>query len=52
MQGAVRREWHVIYNGCNAGLWIIWGGLRANCEAVAHVVASLGKDSPLPAKRA
>ena len=45
-QGAVRREWRVLFEGCNAVLDHLDSSLRASREAVARYVAPLGKDSP------
>jgi len=38
--------------GCNAVLGHLWASLRARREAVICGVASLGKGTPLPARRA
>jgi hypothetical protein len=38
--------------GCNAGLDHLDSSLRASCEAAVRGVAPLGKDTPLPARRA
>ena len=51
-QGAVRREWLVLYKGCNAVLEHQGSSLRAGREAAVRCVALLGKDEPLPAKHA
>ena len=51
-QGAVRREWHVLCKDCNAVLDHLGSSLRASREAVVRGVAPLGKDAPLPARRA
>jgi len=37
-QGAVRREWHALYKGCNAALVDLGRSLRASQEAVICVV--------------
>ena len=42
----------VLFEGCNAGLSHWGGSLRASREAVVRGVAPLGKDEPLPARRA
>ncbi len=42
----------VLFKGCNAVLDHPGGSLRASREAVVLYVALLGKDSPLPARRA
>ena len=51
-QGAVRREWHVLFEGCNVVLDHLDSSLRASREALVRGVAPLGKDAPLPARRA
>ena len=51
-QGGVCREWHVLYKDCNAVLDHLSSPLRASREAVVRGVAPLGKDAPLPARRA
>ena len=38
--------------GCNAVLGYLWASLRARQEAVICGVASLGKGTPFPARRA
>jgi hypothetical protein len=43
---------HVLFKGCNAGLDRPGDSLRASREAVVRDVAPLGKDAPLPARRA
>ena len=43
-QGAVRREWHVLFKGCNAVLGHLGSSLRARREAVVRGVTPLGKD--------
>ncbi|MEE8221278.1 MAG: hypothetical protein V3R21_05920, partial [Woeseiaceae bacterium] len=48
----VRREWHVLYKDCNAVLEHLGSSLRASRAAVVRGVAPLGKDAPLPARRA
>ena len=42
----------VLFKGCNAVLDHLACSLRASREAVVRGVAPLGKDSPLPARRA
>ena len=38
--------------GCNAGLSLLWGSLRAKREGIICGVTPLGKDMPFPARRA
>jgi hypothetical protein len=38
--------------GCNAGLSLLWGSLRATREGIICRVAPFGKDMPFPARRA
>jgi hypothetical protein len=45
-------EWHVLFKGCNAALDHLGSSLRASREAVVRRVASFGKGTPLPARRA
>ena len=42
----------VLFKGCNAVLDHLACSLRASREAVVRGVAPLGKDAPLPARRA
>jgi len=51
-QGTVRREWRALSKGCNTVLDYPGSSLRAYREAVSRVVAPLGKDASLPARRA
>ena len=41
-----------LFKGCNAALDHLGSSLRASREAVVRHVASLGKGTPLPARRA
>ena len=51
-QGAVSRKWHVLFKDCNTVLEHLDSSLRACREAVVRGVTPLGKDQPLPARRA
>ena len=42
----------VLFKGCNAVVDHLGSSLRASREAVVRRVAPLGKDAPLPARRA
>ena len=42
----------VLFEGCNTVLDHLGSSLRASREAVVRGVAPLGKDAPLPARRA
>ncbi|MDX2415832.1 MAG: hypothetical protein QNK19_00005, partial [Xanthomonadales bacterium] len=42
----------VLFKGCNAVLGHLGNSLRASREAVVRGVTPLGKDQPLPARRA
>ena len=58
-QDAVRRKWSVLFKGCTKSrrlqatpLGHLGSSLRASREVVVRGVTPLGKDQPLPARRA
>jgi len=46
------KQWLVLVNGCSTVLGHLLSSLRASREALVRVVTPLGKDQPLPARRA